>query len=105
MTKFLSVLCFLCALVVPAFAQMPDPKQMAGIPRPVNDLPDGSISVRLIRGQLSNNIASHVSFVFMVSLRSRRPGTEYEVSFPLGRPRRSPRSSAVTIGRAAHTMR
>jgi hypothetical protein len=39
--------------------QMPDPKQMAGIPRPVNDLPDGSISVRLIRGQLSNNIASH----------------------------------------------
>ena len=40
--------------------QMPDPKQMAGIPRPVTDLPDGSISVRLIRGQLSNNIASHL---------------------------------------------
>jgi hypothetical protein len=39
---------------------MPDPKQMAGIPRPVNDLPDGSISVRLIRGQLSNNIAGHL---------------------------------------------
>jgi len=32
---------------------------MAGIPRPVNDLPDGSVSVRLIRGQLSNNIAGH----------------------------------------------
>ena len=32
---------------------------MSGIPRPVTDLPDGSISVRLIRGQLSNNIASH----------------------------------------------
>jgi len=40
--------------------QMPDPKQMAGIPRPVTDLPDSSISVRLIRGQLSNNIASHL---------------------------------------------
>src|SRR5690242_10018753 len=40
--------------------QMPDPKQMAGIPRPVTDLPDASISVRLIRGQLSNNIASHL---------------------------------------------
>lgn len=39
---------------------MPDPKQMAGIPRPVTDLPDSSISVRLIRGQLSNNIASHL---------------------------------------------
>ena len=35
---------------------MPDPKQMAGIPRPVTDLPDGAVSVRLIRGQLSNNI-------------------------------------------------
>lgn len=41
------------------FAQI-DPRQMAGIPRPVNDLPDASISVRLIRGQLSNNIASHL---------------------------------------------
>ena len=36
--------------------QMPDPKQMAGIPRPVDDLPDGTVSVRVIRGQLSNNI-------------------------------------------------
>jgi len=42
-----------------AFAQI-DPRQMAGIPRPVTDLPDASISVRLIRGQLSNNIASHL---------------------------------------------
>jgi hypothetical protein len=36
--------------------QMPDPKQMSGIPRPVNDLPDQSISVRVIRGSLANNI-------------------------------------------------
>jgi hypothetical protein len=38
---------------------MPDPKEMSGIPRPVDDLPNGAISVRLIRGQLSNNIAGH----------------------------------------------
>src|SRR5215831_3756002 len=60
---FLSVLSILCGGVFVAVAsaqfQMPDPKQMAGIPRPVTDLPDGSISVRLIRGQLSNNIAGH----------------------------------------------
>ena len=37
-------------------AQMPDPRQMSGIPRPVTDLPDRSISVRVIRGSLSNNI-------------------------------------------------
>src|SRR5881227_3857162 len=36
--------------------EMPDPKQMSGIPRPVADLPDRTISVRLIRGALSNNI-------------------------------------------------
>ena len=39
-----------------ARAQMLDPKQMSGIPRPVTDLPEHSISVRLIRGELSNNI-------------------------------------------------
>jgi hypothetical protein len=39
--------------------QMPDPKEMSGIPRPVTDLPAGHISVRLIRGQLSNNIQGH----------------------------------------------
>jgi hypothetical protein len=37
---------------------MPDPKQMSGIPRPVTDLPDGSISVRVIRGELSNNVTN-----------------------------------------------
>jgi hypothetical protein len=39
--------------------QMPDPKQMSGIPRPVTDLPNGTISVRLIKGELSNNITNH----------------------------------------------
>jgi hypothetical protein len=38
---------------------MPDAKEMSGIPRPVDDLPDGAVSVRLIRGSLSNNIAGH----------------------------------------------
>lgn len=39
--------------------EMPDMKQMSGIPRPVTDLPNGSVSVRLIRGSLSNNITGH----------------------------------------------
>jgi hypothetical protein len=38
---------------------MPDAKEMSGIPRPVEDLPNGAISVRLIRGSLSNNIVGH----------------------------------------------
>jgi hypothetical protein len=60
--KFLCVLSVLCGgvfLSVPSARAQIDPRQMAGIPRPVNDLPDGSVSVRLIRGQLSNNIAGH----------------------------------------------
>jgi hypothetical protein len=38
---------------------MPDAKEMSGIPRPVDDLPKGSISIRLVRGSLSNNITGH----------------------------------------------
>jgi len=59
-SKLLILLIAFLALTGSAWAQggiqMPDPKQMAGIPRPVTDLPDGHVSVRLIRGQLSNNI-------------------------------------------------
>ena len=32
---------------------------MSGIPRPVDDLPAGTVSVRLIRGSLANNITNH----------------------------------------------
>jgi hypothetical protein len=52
----------LCGFAGDVFAQpMVDPKQMSGIPRPVgpNELPNGSVSVRLIRGDLANNIAGH----------------------------------------------
>lgn len=59
------ILLVCAALAVTLFAapaaaqfQMPDPKQMSGIPRPVNDLPDRTISVRVIRGELSNNLTN-----------------------------------------------
>ncbi|MBI3264338.1 MAG: hypothetical protein HYZ58_14475 [Acidobacteria bacterium] len=39
--------------------QMPDPKTMAGIPRPDATLTTGTVTVRVIRGQLSNNIPNH----------------------------------------------
>ena len=52
-------LCLSGASTLQAQIQMPDARQMSGIPRPVDDLPTGSVSVRLIRGDLSNNIAGH----------------------------------------------
>jgi hypothetical protein len=62
--RIICALCLVCcfggARVASAqgFA-MPDPKEMSGIPRPVEDLPNGAISVRLIRGALTNNIVNH----------------------------------------------
>src|SRR5438552_7525114 len=57
------VLCVLCALRGSAFVyaqiQMPDPKEMSGIPRPDGQMAPGTVSVRLIRGDLSNNITGH----------------------------------------------
>jgi hypothetical protein len=58
-------LCLLCVLCGASAASaqggfaMPDAKEMSGIPRPVEDLPNGAVSVRLIRGSLSNNIVDH----------------------------------------------
>ena len=42
-------------IAAPLWGQ-PDPRQMAGIPRPVDDLPNGSVSVRVIRGGFTNNV-------------------------------------------------
>ena len=37
----------------------PDPRQMSGIPLPDPQLPAGTITVRVIRGQLTNNVSDH----------------------------------------------
>jgi hypothetical protein len=41
----------------PGGIQMPDPRQMSGVPLPVGDLQPGTISVRLIRGALDKPLA------------------------------------------------
>lgn len=51
---------FLVAWLVAAVAsaqQMPDPKQMSGMPLPVPDVPVGTISARVIRGALTNPLS------------------------------------------------
>ena len=35
-------------------AQMPDPRQMSGMPLPAGDVPVGTVTVRVIRGQMTN---------------------------------------------------
>jgi hypothetical protein len=46
------------ALAGPAGAQMPDLAQMSGVPLPTGDLPVGTVSVRVVRGDLSNVVAN-----------------------------------------------
>jgi hypothetical protein len=51
----------LFALSAPAAAQpmMMDPSKMSGIPRPDPQVPAGTITVRLIRGELANRMTDH----------------------------------------------
>ena len=67
---------------------MPDPKQMSGIPRPVTDLPNGTVSVRLIRGELANNIQNfsvelHVGFQVRIAKTDEAGRAEFS-SLPSG---------------------
>ncbi|HTU99023.1 MAG TPA: carboxypeptidase-like regulatory domain-containing protein [Luteitalea sp.] len=57
MTK--AVLLTLCLFVLTSLAraQMPDLRQMSGVPLPSPDLPDGSVSVRVVRQSLGNNVS------------------------------------------------
>jgi hypothetical protein len=49
----------LFAQQVPAGGQMPDAKQMSGIPLPVADLAAGTVTVRVVRGSMANVVADH----------------------------------------------
>ena len=77
---------------------MPDPKQMSGIPRPVDDLPDATVSVRLIRGQLSNNITGH-------DVQLLANGKPVTVKTERGRPRRIQRNCTGTTVKAIDRCR
>jgi hypothetical protein len=48
------------AALASAQIDMPNPREMSGVPLPSGDLPAGTISVRVIRGSLDNNIAGQL---------------------------------------------
>jgi hypothetical protein len=53
------LLAVLAVLLSPPAAAQPDPRQMSGIPLPDPQLPAGTITVRVVRGTLSNNVPDH----------------------------------------------
>jgi hypothetical protein len=55
----LAALAVASLIAVPSTAQMPDPKQMSGLPLPVNDVPPGTVTVRVVRGALTNPVTGH----------------------------------------------
>ncbi len=56
-------------------AGMPDAKAMSGIPRPTDTVPSGGVSVRLVRGELSNLVIDHpVDFLVDGQRRSVKTG-------------------------------
>ena len=60
-----------------AYAQMPNPKEMSGIPRPDPSLAAGTLSVRVIRGDFANNVADQpVEFVVGGKPRTVRTDAE-----------------------------
>ena len=67
--SYLCVLCVLCGEAPRAQVQggipMPDPKQMSGIPRQDSAVPQGSVTVRLIRGDLANRITDQAVELFV----------------------------------------
>ncbi len=55
--RVLAAMCFVLAAALPVAAQMPDPRSMHGQAIPSGELAPGSVTVRVIRQALGNNIA------------------------------------------------
>lgn len=44
---------------MPSGGQMPDPRQMSGVPLPTGEIPAGTVTVRVVRGSLTNIVTGH----------------------------------------------
>lgn len=53
------------AQMPPGSAQMPDPKQMSGLPLPVSDLAPGTLTVRVVKGSMANPIPNQPVELFV----------------------------------------
>ncbi len=64
--------------VAAAQPMMMDPSKMSGIPRPDPQVPPGTITVRLIRGQLANRVVSHEVSLSSSDGKSQTANTDAE---------------------------
>ena len=78
---------------------MPDPKQMSGVPLPVGDVPAGTVTVRLVRATLANNITSHpVELIVDGASRQQTTNESGRAVFTELRPGARAKASAIVDG-------
>ena len=78
--------------------QMPDPRQMSGVPLPTADLPVGTITVRLIRGSLSNPLPGQRVEITGDAQASGTTNESGRAEFPSLRPGATIKAIAVVDG-------
>ena len=82
-----------------AFAQspaMPDPKQIAGVPLPMANVPVGTVTVRVIRGSFAKNIAGQdVTLTVDGKARAGKTNDEGRAEFPSLTPGARVRATAI----------
>jgi hypothetical protein len=96
---WLPMAAWICAGPLPAAAQVADARQMSGIAMPSPDVPAGSVTVRLVRGDLTNNIVSHsVEIRVGESVQSARTDANGRAVFTGLAGRRGIRAAAIVDG-------
>jgi hypothetical protein len=78
--------------------QMPDPRQMSGVPLPTGELPVGTITVRLIRGSLSNPLRGQRVEIIGDLQASSTTNESGRAEFPNLRPGATIKATAVIDG-------
>jgi hypothetical protein len=74
---FRVVLILALAVLPAAQIQMPDPSELSGVPLPTADVPAGTVTVRVIRGDFSQNLAGQ-SVEFTIDDRTETVTTDEE---------------------------
>ena len=77
---------------------MPDPRQMSGVPLPTADLPVGTITVRVIRGSLSNPLPGQRVEITGDAQASGTTNESGRAEFPNLRPGATIKAIAVVDG-------
>jgi len=105
MGVLLAALAVLSVSAMPARAQMPDVRQMSGIPMPVNDLQTGSVVVRIVRTTVADVVVGQVVELQVADkAMTARADAEGHAKFDGLTPGASARASTVLDGRRVESQ-